>query len=444
MKTYNTIIAALFTLNISSLQAQNLVVNPDFTGGSTTGWSTASSIEVNPQTTYGGPSSSIFVTEVDAERSLSQQVCILRGLSYTFTYQATRRPQTGSPANPGIQVKVTGVTSGTNYVNSTQAYSNTSWSAQTKTFTVTIPSGSSDRKVNIEFTSNNNSTTYGVLVWDIELEPASTNSISINGPVTSGVSTPNNFSLTNIPAGASYAWSFSGGASSASSSSATPTGISWASLGTKNVTASISNGTCTMATYTKAVTISTTLPIEWASFTGAVDKSSSLLTWVSEKESGGKYFVISRSTDGTQFDSIGVITSTNSSTAYTYQYIDKTMPAGNVYYRIQHVDLDGAVSFSKIITLTNAASSADKANLRLFPNPAVSTMNYTITSAQATRVEIGIYSASGVLMMTSQAQLTAGFNQSTINIGSLNHGNYFLKIANAAGNVQLVQSFIKL
>jgi hypothetical protein len=139
-----------------------------------------------------------------------------------------------------------------------------------------------------------------------------------------------------------------------------------------------------------------------------------------------------------------LLTSRNSSMAYTYQYIDKTMPAGDVYYRIQHVDLDDAVSFSKIITLTNAAGSIDKANLRLFPNPAVSTMNYTITSAQATQVDIGIYSASGVLMMTSQAHLTAGFNQNSINIGSLNHGNYFLKIANAAGNVQLVQSFIKL
>ena len=444
MKTYNTIIAALFTLNICSLQAQNLVVNSDFTGGSTTGWSTTSSIEINPQNVYGGPSSSIYVTEIDAERSLSQQVCVLRGLSYTFTYQAARRPQTGSPANPGIQVKVTGLTSGTNYVNSTQAYNNSSWSAQSKTFTVTIPSSSTDKKVNIEFLPNNNSTTYGVIVWDIELAPASTNLISINGPATSGVSTPNNFSLVNSPAGASYNWSFSGDASSTSSSSATPTGISWASMGSKNVTASISNSTCTMATYSKAVTISSTLPIEWTSFTGAIDNNFALLTWVSAQESEGKYFVISRSTDGTSFDSIGVITSRNSSTAYTYQYIDKTMPAGDVAYRIEHVDLDGVVSFSKIITLTNAASSMDKANLRLFPNPAISTMNYTITSMQATRVDIGIYSASGVLMMTSQAHLTAGFNQNTINIGGLNHGNYFLKIVNAAGNVQSVQSFIKL
>lgn len=444
MKTYNTVIVALFTLNICSLQAQNLVVNSNFAGGSTTGWSTASSIEINPQSTYGGPSSSIYVTEIDNERSLSQQVCILPGLSYTFTYQATRRPQTGSPANPGIKVKVTGVTSNTNYVNSTQAYTNTSWSAQSMTFTVNVPSNSTDKKLNIEFTPNNNTTTYGVIVWDIELEPASTNPLSINGPGTSGVSTPNNFSLTNSPASVSYNWAFSADASSASSGSATPTGITWASLGSKNVTVSVSNGTCTMASYTKAVTISSTLPVEWGSFTGAIQNNDATLTWVSEQESEGKYFVISRSTDGTNFDSIGVIASRNISTAYTYEYNDKTMPAGNVSYRIEHVDLDDAVTFSKIVILTNAASSTEKENLRLFPNPAVSTLNYTITSLQATRVDIGIYSLSGVLMMTSQVHLSAGSNQNAINIGSLNHGNYFLKIVNAAGTVQSVRSFIKL
>src|ERR1700712_4297453 len=99
------IIAAFFTFSIRSLHAQNLVVNSNFTGGSSTGWSTGSSIEINPQSVYGGPSSSIYVTEIDMERSLSQQVCILPGLSYTFTYQASRRPQSGSPASPGITVK---------------------------------------------------------------------------------------------------------------------------------------------------------------------------------------------------------------------------------------------------------------------------------------------------------------------------------------------------
>jgi hypothetical protein len=443
MKTLYLTTVVLF-FNILGLHAQNLVTNSDFAGGSSSGWSTSSSIEINPQTTYGGPSSSIYVTEIDVERTINQQVCILPGLTYTFTYNATRRPQSGTPATPGMLVKVTGTSSNTNYLNSTQYYTNNSWLALAKSFTITIPSNSTDKKVNIQFSSSNNTTTYGVIVWDIELAPASTNPISINGPTTTGVAALNNFSLNNAPAGVSYNWSFSADANHASSTNAAPSGISWASLGAKNVSVALSNGTCTMATYSKAVTISTTLAVDWTSFTGAMQGEDAHLTWVSEHETNGKYFTVSRSTDGIHFDSIGVVTSTNNSATSTYQYIDRTTPAGNVYYRICHVDLDNAVSFSKIITLNNGNTATGRNDVRLFPNPAVAVLNYDINSQQAVRIYIQIFSPSGVLMSTSQAQLSAGANHNTINVSGLGNGNYFLKIVTAQGSLLHTQTFAKL
>src|SRR4051794_1979145 len=84
------IAATLQLISVTSVDAQNLVTNSSFTGGSSSGWSTGSSIEVNPQTTYGGPSSTIYVTEIDVERTINQQVCVLPGLTYTFTYLASR------------------------------------------------------------------------------------------------------------------------------------------------------------------------------------------------------------------------------------------------------------------------------------------------------------------------------------------------------------------
>jgi len=435
---------ALILVNTPGLQAQNLVTNSNFTGGSYTGWSTSSSIEVNPQTTYGGPSSSIYVTEIDVERTLNQQVCILPGLSYTFTYQATRRPQSGTPTHPGIQVKVTGTTSNTDYVNTIQPYTNTTWVVQSNTFTITIPAGSTDKKVNIQFASNNNSSTYGILIWDIELAPASTNLLSIAGPATSGISTPNNFSLTNSPAGVSYSWSFSADASQASSTSATPSNISWASLGTKNVNVAVSNSVCMMASYSKAVTVSTTLPVQLGSFTGAIKDNSGQLTWVSEKEADGRYFVIERSANGVDFDSIGMVASLNAAVAYTYHYTDKTMAEGNNYYRLRHVDRDDAIFFSQIITLDNNTTVINNAKMNLFPNPAVSTLNYNITSEKAGQVAIRIFTPSGICVMTSQVQLSAGVNQQSINIGHLSNGSYFMKVADIQGNFQYTQAFVKI
>ena len=206
---YSLGLAAALLLNVNHAGAQNLVTNSSFAGGASTGWSTSASIEINPQTTYGGPSSSIYVTELDNERNISQQVCVLPGLTYTFSYQASRRPQSGTPANPGVTVKIIGSYTSTGYVNNTQTYNNTTWSAQTQTMSFTIPANSTDKKVQIQFLSYNNSSTYGVLVWDVQLAPAASNALSISGPSSSAVGVGNTYSVNNSPASASYNWSFS-------------------------------------------------------------------------------------------------------------------------------------------------------------------------------------------------------------------------------------------
>jgi len=440
--TYSRFFLAMIVvgMHVSNLQGQNLVVNSDFTGGSSSGWSTSSSIEINPQTIYGGPSSSVYVSEIDVERTLNQQVCILPGLSYTLTYQVTRRPQSSTPSAPGIKLLVTGVSSAVNYINSNQSYTNTTWSVQTKTFTFTVPSNATDKKVNIQFQPRNNNSTFGVLVWDIELAPAGTDPLSIMGPVTSGVATPNNFFVENSPAGTSYNWSFSDDASRATSTSAAPTGITWSSLGTKDVSVSVSNGACTMATYTKSVAISAILPVQWTGFTGTIRGGDAFLAWNTTGESNGNYFTVLRSVDGTRFDSIGVVGPAGVS--HNYQFTDPATPGGDIYYRICYVRLDGTALYSRVIVLHNS-SALDGTGMRLFPNPAISTLNYAIESEEPTRVSILVYNPAGVLLYARQAQLSVGVNQGVIGIDDLKRGSYFLKIVDARGDLRGVRTFIK-
>lgn len=440
--TYSRFFLAMTVVGVHglNLQGQNLVVNSDFTDGSSSGWSTSSSIEINPQTIYGGPSSSVYVSEIDVERTLNQQVCILPGLSYTLTYQATRRPQSSTPSSPGIKLLVTGVTSAVNYINSNQSYTNTTWSVQTKTFTFTVPSNATDKKVNIQFQSRNNTSTYGVLVWDIELVPAATNLLSIIGPITSGVATPNNFSVENSPAGALYNWSFSDDANQASSASSTPIGITWSSLGTKDVSVSVSNGICTMATYTKSVTISAILPVQWTGFTGTIREGDACLSWTTAQESNGKYFTVLRSIDGTRFDSIGIVGP--ASLSHNYQFTDRAMPGGDVFYRICYVRLDGTILYSPVIVL-RSGRAFDGTAMRLFPNPAVSAVSVDINSEQPGRINILVYDQAGILLSITQLRLTAGDNHGIVDISNLKRGSYFMKIVDEQGTLQGSRVFIK-
>jgi hypothetical protein len=59
---------------------QNLVSNSGFSSGST-GWATNCSIEVNPETAYGGTNGSNYTTGMDAERCLNQDTILSPGLA---------------------------------------------------------------------------------------------------------------------------------------------------------------------------------------------------------------------------------------------------------------------------------------------------------------------------------------------------------------------------
>ncbi|MDP4130265.1 MAG: T9SS type A sorting domain-containing protein [Bacteroidota bacterium] len=431
----------LILTTASGVHAQNLVVNSNFTGGSSTGWSTSSSIEINPQSVYGGTSSTAYATELDVERTINQKVCILSGLSYTLTFQASRRTGGGTPANPGLQVIVTGTGSNTNYVNDRKAYTNTSWSAQNMSFTFSVPSNSSDKLVNIQFLSNNNSGTYGVLVWDIELAPASTNALSVSGPVDVSLSSPADFAVTNAPSGATYSWTFPD-ANASTSTRSRPSGISWSSLGVKTVSTALSNGTCTMASYSKAVTVVVVLPVQWTNFDGSVINHNAHLTWIAQDESEGRYFVIQRSANSVDFDSVGMIASLNMGSAHTYSFTDGNTPSGQVSYRLLHVDLDNNVEYSSIVSLNNDPVSVPGA-MGIFPNPAISTLTCTMNSENEARASIRVFNLAGLLMMSTEFHLNIGLNQTTVNISSLRPGTYFLNTINAQTGAQTVRAFVK-
>jgi hypothetical protein len=432
---------SLLTLTTAfTLHAQNLVVNSNFTGGSSTGWSTSSSLEINPQSVYGGGSSA-YATELDVERTINQKVCILPGLSYTLTFQASRRTGGGTPSNPGLQVIVTGTGSNTNYVNHIQAYTNTTWSAQNFNFTFSVPSGSADKQVNIQFLSNNNSSTYGVLVWDIELAPTATNALSVAGPVYVNLSSPAAFSVTNAPSTASYNWSFSG-ANTSTSTNARPTGITWSSLGVKTVNTSLSNGTCTMASYSTTLSVVVVLPVQWTNFNGSIISHNAHLTWITQQEFNGRYFIIERSVNGVDFDSVAVVASLNNSAAHTYSFTDGNTPAGRVSYRLLHVDLDNNIEYSSIVSLNNNLITVP-GTTGIFPNPAVTTLTCTMTSETETQASIRVFNLSGLLMMTTELHLNIGLNRTTLNISSLRPGTYFLNTINAQTGAQTVRAFVK-
>ncbi len=178
------------------------------------------------------------------------------------------------------------------------------------------------------------------------------------------------------------------------------------------------------------------------SFNGQVQNDAADLTWVMEDETNSKMFVIERSGETGGYDSIGVVVGLNYNNMTTYTFNDDHMLNGNNYYRLRQVDKDGVVRYSKIVTLYDMQQAAT--TVSVYPNPAIATINYTISSASSQQVLVQVYSISGVALITNEQQLNTGSNMQTIAVSNLKAGNYFLKVSNREGNCQFVQPFVKI
>ena len=94
------------------------------------------------------------------------------------------------------------------------------------------------------------------------------------------------------------------------------------------------------------------LPVELVHFDARVDHGKVLLTWSTASEKNSMVFVVERSADGRQFQSIGEVEAAGVSTTLRhYQFVDAHPLEGLAYYRLRQVDYDGSEILSEVRTV---------------------------------------------------------------------------------------------
>ncbi|MDQ2769949.1 MAG: fibronectin type III domain-containing protein [Bacteroidota bacterium] len=116
------------------------------------------------------------------------------------------------------------------------------------------------------------------------------------------------------------------------------------------------------------------LPVELAAFTATAAGPAVRLAWATASEKNSARFEVERSTDGREFERLGMVAASgSSSSARAYGYLDNQVPKtpspqALLYYRLKQVDLDGSFSYSPVRTVALTAKA--EAGLALYPNPA--------------------------------------------------------------------------
>ena len=164
------------------------------------------------------------------------------------------------------------------------------------------------------------------------------------------------------------------------------------------------------------------LPVNLISFTAIKSGKQVQLTWITASELNNKGFEVQRSSNGSNYISIGFVNGNGTtSQENTYHFTDQSPLAGKNYYRLKQIDIDNRVTYSSTRRID---MDAERQEVQLFPNPSRSLI--TITNIKAGN-QLSVFNSYGNLVIRK----IAGSGQESISVEKLAAGVYMLQVTDS-------------
>jgi len=191
------------------------------------------------------------------------------------------------------------------------------------------------------------------------------------------------------------------------------------------------------------------LMVHLLNFTANKITGGSQIVWITENEANYTNFTVERSTDGGK--TYTILGGAASNDLGTYSYLDKNPVNGANMYRLQIVDLNGAVSYSSIVTLMyGTTSTLIKTGIIVYPNPANTILNLTIapgfnSSTNTVSTEAGYEIKIANILGAVVIKTTTNQQSLQTDLSGLMPGTYIINVTNTKDNSSVGQAtFIKL
>lgn len=175
------------------------------------------------------------------------------------------------------------------------------------------------------------------------------------------------------------------------------------------------------------------LPVKLVSFGGSYRNQQALLQWSTQSETNFEKFEIERSTNGTDFATVGIALPYGAANATAkYQFPDQLSQVnGNVfYYRLKMVDADGGYTYSQVISIKRDNKIIN--GISITPNPVVNgAVSLRMTAIKNSTVEIRVIDLTGKVVLSQQNSIATGNNTISVNnIQRLTPGIYSMQLIN--------------
>lgn len=169
----------------------------------------------------------------------------------------------------------------------------------------------------------------------------------------------------------------------------------------------------------------TLLPVDIEYFTAAPKNNGVQLNWAITAPSTPRLFEVERSTNGVQFNVVQTVNPSITSLKYTVA--DVNAAAGKFYYRLRITDLNGAITYSDIISVTLSRSNA---GYLIYPSVVA---NNTFTFMPAAKMQQAVFTIADI-----SGRVINEYNAGTIAAGAAVKINVSANGKKAAPGVYMV------
>ena len=173
------------------------------------------------------------------------------------------------------------------------------------------------------------------------------------------------------------------------------------------------------------------LPISLNDFTASKQNKVIDLNWQTSIEQNSSYFDVEFSRDGGNFESIGRVKATGSSTTLKNYSLKHLSPVNGLnYYRLKLVDVDGSFKYSAVRTV----KFSNSISIAIMPNPTADKV-YLTSNEGGTLQSVDLYTISGKLLQHVN-NFTLG---KSIDLSTYSPSVYILKLIDKNGSTEVIK-----
>ena len=170
------------------------------------------------------------------------------------------------------------------------------------------------------------------------------------------------------------------------------------------------------------------LPVELVNLNATCTGNNVELTWSTASETNSDYFSVVRSSNGTEFEIVGIVPAAgNSSSMKDYSFTDNFSPRSTVYYKLVQTDVDGK-SYSYGPIALNCRSNGGQDFADIYPNPFAEDFSLLLNLSESGNISVSITNTLGQTIKSFSIMLKKGTHQFPLSLADFAPGFYNLLV----------------